>query len=60
MFLGEIFTIQTQTIIVWPDPSYKNWPDLTWVKHFWPQPITNYSRDGPWPYLQPDHTTDPQ
>jgi len=33
-FLGEIFQIQTQTINGWPDP--------TWVKNFWPGPITTW------------------
>jgi len=38
MFLWEIF--QTQTIDGWPNPTRatKNWPDLTRVKNFDPDP----------------------
>jgi len=42
IFRGN-FQIQTQTINVWPDPSHKNWPDLTQVKNFWPGPITRFN-----------------
>jgi len=38
-FLGEIFKIQTQTINVWPDP--------TWIKKFCPRPITNLNHPLP-------------
>jgi len=46
-FLGEIFL--TWTTDVWPDltrpdPSNKNWPDLTQVKNFWLGPIYSFQR----------------